>query len=99
MQPGCFATWLQLFRARTLLSSRVQSFRTMRASCRGEVEGSRFNDCNQAEAWLLKHAARSGPRMRAVVHLAQPPGVDVAVHLRRRERAVAEQLLDRAQIG
>ena len=30
--------------------------------------------------------------MRAVVDLAQPARVDVAVHLRRRERAVTEQL-------
>src|SRR5690349_20772338 len=37
--------------------------------------------------------------MRAVVDLAQPAGVDVAVYLGRRERAVAEQLLDRAQVG
>ena len=37
--------------------------------------------------------------MRAVVDLAQAARVDVAVHLRRRERAVAEQLLDRAQVG
>ena len=37
--------------------------------------------------------------MRAVVDLAQAARVHVAVHLRRRERAVAEQLLDRAQVG
>ena len=37
--------------------------------------------------------------MRAVVDLPQEAGVHVAVHLRRRERAVAEQLLDRAQVG
>jgi hypothetical protein len=36
--------------------------------------------------------------MAAVVDLAQPPGIDVAVDLRRRQRAVAEELLDRAQI-
>src|SRR5437762_7335174 len=41
----------------------------------------------------------SAPRMRSVVDTAQPPSVDVAVQLRRRERAVAEQLLDRAQVG
>src|SRR5436309_214507 len=35
----------------------------------------------------------------AVVDLAQAPAVHVAVDLRRRERAVAEQLLDRAQVG
>ena len=34
-----------------------------------------------------------------VVDLAQALGVDVAVHLRGRERGVAEQLLDRAQVG
>ena len=37
--------------------------------------------------------------MRTVVDLAQALRIDVAVHLRRRERAVAEQLLDRAQVG
>src|SRR5690242_8511338 len=37
--------------------------------------------------------------MRAVVDLPQAASVDVAVHLRRRERAVAEQLLDRPQVG
>src|SRR5437867_2902388 len=37
--------------------------------------------------------------MRMVVDAPQPLCIDVAVHLRRRERAVAEQLLDRAQVG
>lgn len=37
--------------------------------------------------------------MRSVVHAPQPAAVDVAVDLRRRERAVAEELLDRAQVG
>src|SRR5215210_6649341 len=37
--------------------------------------------------------------MGAVVDAAQALAVDVAVHLRRRERAVAEQLLDRTQVG
>ena len=37
--------------------------------------------------------------MRLVVHLAETPRVDVAVHLRRRQRAVPEQLLDRPQVG
>src|SRR5688572_2875319 len=37
--------------------------------------------------------------MRSVIDPAQPPRVDVAVHLRGRERAVAEQLLDDAEIG
>ena len=37
--------------------------------------------------------------MRAVVDPAQALAVDVAVDLRRRERAVAEQLLDHAQVG
>ena len=37
--------------------------------------------------------------MRTVVDAAQVARVDVAVELRRRERAVAEQLLDRAQVG
>jgi hypothetical protein len=34
-----------------------------------------------------------------VVDLSQSFGVDVAVHLRRRKRGVAEQFLDRAQVG
>ena len=38
-------------------------------------------------------------RVRAVVDPAQAARVDVAVDLRRRERRVAEQLLDRAQVG
>ena len=37
--------------------------------------------------------------MRAVVDAAQPARIHVAVDLRRRERGVAEQLLDRAEIG
>src|SRR5436309_15936421 len=37
--------------------------------------------------------------MGEVIDLAEAFGVDVAVHLRRRERAVPEQLLDRAQVG
>src|SRR3954469_13331261 len=37
--------------------------------------------------------------MRAVVDLAQALRIHVAVHLRRRERAVAEQFLDRAEVG
>ena len=50
-------------------------------------------------------AQRRGPapgaqeRGRAVVDAAQPAGVHVAVDLRRRERGVSEQLLDRAQVG
>src|SRR5690348_13002879 len=38
-------------------------------------------------------------RMRPVVHAPQVSWVDVAVDLRRRERAVAEQLLDRPEVG
>ena len=37
--------------------------------------------------------------MRAVVDAAQALRVDVAVDLRRREGGVAEELLDRAQVG
>ena len=37
--------------------------------------------------------------MRPVVDAAKVPAVDVAVDLRRRERAVPEQLLDHAQVG
>ena len=37
--------------------------------------------------------------MRTVVDAAQPFAVDVAVDLRRRQGAVPEQLLDRAQVG
>ena len=38
-------------------------------------------------------------RMAAVVDAPQPPRIDVAVDLGRRERRVPEQLLDRAQVG
>src|SRR5438876_12115530 len=37
--------------------------------------------------------------MRAVVDAAQALAVDVAVHLGRRQRAVAKKLLDRAKVG
>jgi hypothetical protein len=37
--------------------------------------------------------------VRVVVHAPQALRVDVAVHLRRRERAVAEELLDRPEVG
>jgi len=37
--------------------------------------------------------------MRAVVHTPESTSIDVAVHLRGRERAVPEQLLDRPQVG
>ncbi len=37
--------------------------------------------------------------MGSVIDLAESAGVDVAVRLRRRERAVAEELLDHAQVG
>ena len=39
------------------------------------------------------------PRVRLPVHLEQLRGVDVRVALRRAEPRVAEQLLDRAQVG
>ena len=39
------------------------------------------------------------PGVRAIVDAAQPATVHVAVDLRRRERAVPEQLLDHAQVG
>src|SRR2546429_4260789 len=41
----------------------------------------------------------SGTRMRLVVHAAQAAAVYMAVQLRRRERAVTEEILDRAQVG
>ena len=44
-------------------------------------------------------AARLRPRVRVVVDPAQAAGVDVAVDLGRRERGVAEELLDRPQVG
>src|SRR5206468_2690410 len=47
----------------------------------------------------FRSRAQLGPRVRAVIDLAEPARVDVAVHLRRRERGVTEQLLDRAEIG
>src|SRR5215211_1064638 len=37
--------------------------------------------------------------MRSVIDLAQASSVDVRVHLRRGQRAVAEQLLDHAEVG
>ena len=37
--------------------------------------------------------------MGSVIDLSEPAGIDVAVGLRRRERAVAEKLLDHAQVG
>ena len=37
--------------------------------------------------------------MRMVVDPAQPPAVHVRVHLRRRQRAVTEELLDDAEVG
>src|SRR6188474_2971926 len=37
--------------------------------------------------------------MRSIVDAPESPGVDVAVDLRRRERAVSEQLLDHLQVG
>jgi hypothetical protein len=46
---------------------------------------------------LAVRASRS--RVRPVVDAAETPAVDVAVDLRRRQRAVAEQLLDHAQVG
>ena len=49
-------------------------------------------------AWLLE-PCRLRARVGAVVDLAEALAVDVAVDLRRRERRVAEQLLDRAQVG
>src|SRR5215211_7772241 len=55
-----------------------------------------------ARAWdapRLGDLAPSGAGMRAVVDPPEPPAVYVAVDLRRREGAVAEQLLDRPQVG
>ena len=46
---------------------------------------------------LLRPGSRA--RVRAVVDAAEAPRVDVAVDLRRRERRMAEKLLDRAQVG
>ena len=37
--------------------------------------------------------------MRSIVHAAKAAAVDVAVHLRGAERAVAEQLLDDPEVG
>ena len=42
---------------------------------------------------------RSGARVRLPVGLPQPVGGDVGVELGRRQRGVAEQLLDRPQVG
>ena len=49
-------------------------------------------------AETARNASTSGSRVRSVIHLAEPSSVHVAVRLRRRERAVAEQLLDHAQV-
>src|SRR5262245_50098733 len=40
----------------------------------------------------------SGPRVRLLIRLLEPRARDVRVHLRAGERAVPEQLLDRAQV-
>src|SRR5262249_28411036 len=50
-------------------------------------------------AETARNASTSGSRVRSVIHLPQAPPVHVAVRLRRRQRAVAEQLLDHAQGG
>src|SRR3984893_4111399 len=42
---------------------------------------------------------RLGTRVRAVVDLAEPPRVHVRVDLRCRERRMAQQLLDRPEVG
>src|SRR5439155_20212781 len=44
-------------------------------------------------------AGTSGPRVRLVVDAAQAAAVYMAVQLRRRQRAVTQQVLDRAQVG
>src|SRR6478735_9634427 len=48
---------------------------------------------------VSRAASASGAGVGVVVDAAEALGVDVAVHLRRREGAMAEQLLDRAQVG
>src|SRR5215211_6975540 len=50
-------------------------------------------------AETARNASTSGSRMGSVIDAAEPPAVDVGIHLRCRERAVAEQLLDHAQVG
>src|SRR5215211_192402 len=46
-----------------------------------------------------RNASSSGSRVRAVIDAAESPPVDVAVDLGRGEGAVAEELLDRPQVG
>ena len=74
-------------------SSRTAASTSSRASRAGVVSSRAVRTRERARVLRLR------ARVRAVVHAAQPPGIDVAVDLRRRERAVPEQLLDRAQVG
>jgi hypothetical protein len=48
---------------------------------------------------MSRRASHSGARMRLVVDTAQAAAVDMAVQLRGREGTVAEEVLDRAQVG
>src|SRR5665213_91801 len=80
---------------------------TWRSANRSSPSRSRAPNCSPRPArrsarlctWRSSLVRGLRARMRAVVDLAQAACVDVAVDLRRRERAVAEQLLDRAEIG
>jgi hypothetical protein len=48
---------------------------------------------------MSRSDSHSGARMRLVVDAAQAAAVDMAVQLRGREGTVAEEVLDRAQVG
>jgi hypothetical protein len=62
---------------------------------RGAHGGNRVSPVKRA----LRRRATLGARVRAVVDAAQAPGIDVRVDLGRRQRAVPEELLDRAEVG
>src|SRR6516225_12491199 len=53
---------------------------------------------SQGEATVARVTPSSCPRMGAAVDFQQSLGIDGGVDLRRRQRGVAEQLLDRTQI-
>src|SRR4051812_16235030 len=78
------------------------------ASFRGALFGANPESRSNALLWIPGSLASrvprnddkdSRPRMRGPVDLEQPLGVDAGVNLRGRERGVAEQFLDRAQVA
>ena len=80
---------------------RAQSTASDRASRRarsGRGGTPRRSAARSRAAETARNASTSGSRVRSVIHLAEPSSVHVAVRLRGRQRAVAEQLLDHAQV-